>query len=264
MTYENGMPMFEFLKIKLPNFVREEKGNAKCQNPNHKEYEAVFNIFDDGSRKCATVCPECQKEERLRELKREEARKIQHCKDCNIEPEFYGKTFNDFICKTETQKDALAAAREMLSGKIGKLVLLGSYGTGKTMLASILADLLDGKIYSMYEISTMIRQSYSPKAEKSELDIVNELASIPFLAIDEVGRTNGSAAEKNWLSYILDKRHVRKLPFVLISNGHLRRNCPKNGCDKCFENYMDGDVISRLRQDSKIINIIGEDFRAGK
>ncbi|MBO6105941.1 MAG: hypothetical protein J6O99_08585, partial [Methanobrevibacter sp.] len=118
------------------------------------------------------------------------------------------------------------------------------------------------RIYSMYEISTMIRQSYTVKAVKTELEIVEELASISgVFVLDEMGRSKNSDFNQNWISYVFDKRHVRNLPFVLIKNGHLRKNCPNNGCPECFENSIDGDVISRLRQNSEIIEIHGDDYR---
>ena len=134
--------------------------------------------------------------------------------------------------------------------------------THNTMLASVAAKELGGKIYSMYEISAMIRQSYTVRAERSELDIVNELASIPFLAIDEMGRSKGSDTEQNWLSFILDKRHTRHLPFMLMSNAHFSENCPTHGCSKCFETFMDSDILSRLQEDSKIIQVEADDIRS--
>lgn len=263
MENQNGKRFFDNIFQELTSRVINTKTvTVKCtKNPEHKEYEAEVIVNEDGSETFLTVCPECLRDA---ELKAERERKISECKKANVEPEFYNKTFEDYKAETDSQKAALEAVKEVYSGNLKKIVLLGSYGTGKTMFASILARDMKGKIYSMYEISTMIRQSYTVKAEKTELEIVNELASVPFLAIDEVGRTNGSNSEKNWLSYILDKRHVRGLPFVLISNGHLSRNCPNGGCEKCFENYMDGDVISRLRQNSKVIDIVGKDYRAKK
>lgn len=261
MENQTKLSFFDALNGLTERFTKSETRIVKCQkNPDHPDFEALVYV-EDGKETVFTVCPECQKEA---EQKQEREKRIYACQQANVEPEFYDKTFDDFIAETDSQKNALEAVKEMKAGNLKKIVMLGSYGTGKTMLASILARDMRGKIYSMYEISTMIRQSYTVKAEKSELEIVNELASVPFLAIDEVGRTNGSNSEKNWLSYILDKRHVRRLPFILISNGHLSRNCPNNGCDKCFENYMDGDVISRLRQDSKVIDIVGKDYRAKK
>lgn len=133
--------------------------------------------------------------------------------------------------------------------------------THNTALASIAAKSLNGKIYTMYEISCMIRQCYSSLAKRPELEIVEELASIPFLAIDELGRSKGSDAELNWLSYILDKRHTRRLPFMLLTNGHFKKNCPKGDCPNCFENFVDNDVLSRLLQDSTIISIKAPDNR---
>lgn len=206
-------------------------------------------------------CPFCSSEH---EKRIEVENNINLCKKCNIEPEFYDKTLEAYEADSESQKKALSAVKSMQQGEIDKIVLLGDNGTGKTMLGSIMAKYFQGKIYSMYEISTMIRQSYTSKAIKSELEIVNELASVPFLAIDELGRTNGSSSEMNWLSYILDKRHVRRLPVMLLSNLHPMCECDKGGCDRCFEKVTDKDILSRLRQHSKIISVKGRDYRSIK
>ena len=260
---KSGIPAFSILEPR--KVVRTYESEVQCQrNLAHGKFKALINVYDDGTKQSENGCPECEKEWERIAKEQQEKELLKHYESCNIEPEYYGKTLNDYEIKTPTQAEALKAAKDILNKKLGKLVLLGSHGVGKSMLASILASEMNGKIYSMYEISTMIRQSYTARAEKSELEIVKDLASIPFLAIDEIGRTNGSNSELNWLSYILDKRHVRKLPFMLISNGHLRRNCPDGGCDECFQNYMDSDIISRLRQDSKIINIVADDYRTGK
>lgn len=266
MEMHKGLPVFDCLQEKKE--VKSEE--IKCYCEKHKApYLKIRVYFDDDSHIDTGTCAFCDEEERINQQRkldkqyREE--NIAHCKKCNIEPEYYNTTFDDYIPQNESQEMALQAAKDLLEGKIKKLVLLGKYGTGKTMLGSILAKESDGRIYTMYEISTMIRQSYTVKADKTELEIVSELASIPgILVIDEVGRVTGSNFNNNWQSYVLDKRHTRGLRTVYTGNGHLRENCPNHGCDKCFENSMDGDVISRLRQDSKIINILGSDYRAKK
>jgi len=205
---------------------------------------------------------EYEKERAQYEAEKEKKQHFDYLKSCNIEPEFFNYELKDFIPRSPSQEKAKKAVETMINNKSGKIVLLGSNGIGKTMLASIAAKTLGGKIFTMYEISTMIRQSYTIKAEKSELEIVNELASIPFLAIDELGRTKGSDTEQNWLSYILDKRHTRNLPFMLLSNSHLKKDCPDGGCPRCFQNFMDNDILSRLRQNTVVVVVSADDIRS--
>ena len=148
-----------------------------------------------------------------------------------------------------------------------KAAIVGSNGCGKTHLGSCAVKMLGGKVFTMYEISCQIRQAYSPLAKRTELDIVGELASIPMLFIDEMGRSKGSSAELNWLSYILDKRHQRGLPFMLSTNSHLMRDCPngKKHCERCFENFLGNDILSRLGQDSEIVTMYdAPDYRRRK
>ncbi len=229
--------------------------NIKMVCPLHGEYSA--GIIDILGSNILSECPECS---RIRDQKLKENRKnivretlIQKFKECNIEPEYWFKTLDDFVSYNEEQLKAKNAVSNMIKDRTGKVILLGNNGTGKTMLASIAAMQLGGKVYTMYEISAMIRQSYTVKAVKSELEIVKELASLPFLAIDELSRVKLSESELNWRSFILDKRHSRKLPTMLMDNGHFRKNCKLNGCPKCFENLLDNDILSRLRQDSVFV-----------
>lgn len=182
-------------------------------------------------------------------------------KAMNVELAYRECSFDNFKSETLEQKKALSAARRVVSGEVQKLFLTGKNGTGKTHLACACVMALQGRILTMYEISTMIRQSYTPKADKSELEIVDELASIPLLVIDEIGRTKGSESEHNWLSYIIDKRHSRRLPMVLITNKHTRKTCESGGCSDCVENYLSEDMTSRLAQNSVMVMMTGEDYR---
>ena len=218
------------------------------------------------------TCPECDREYD-EEIKRQEDEmykraqerdRLRFLEKCNIEPMYHDSTLDTFIAESDEQKKALAYAREMVGTKEGKLVLLGANGTGKTHLAVGVVRELSGRLYSMYEITTRIRASYVSGSKESELDIVDELARVEMLAIDEIGRTKGSEAETNWLSYIIDKRHTRNLPLILISNKHARKTCPNGGCEKCLENYISEDVMSRLSEDGHLVTMTGEDYRRKK
>lgn len=213
-------------------------------------------------------CPECARE-RDEELDQEEqAREAistdEAMRSANIEPEYYGATIDTYQADTPEQVKAVQTVKRLIAGEIQQIVMTGKNGTGKTHLAVAAVKELKGKIYTMYEITTRIRQSYSPRADETELEIVDELARLPMLAIDEVGRTKGSDAELNWLSYIIDKRHTRGLPTIIISNKHVRKHCPTGGCPDCLENYLSGDVMSRLTDNGVLLQFGWADWRKTK
>lgn len=179
----------------------------------------------------------------------------------NIEPMFYEEDFDTFKPITPELEKNLKAVQDLVKNKTGKILMIGKNGTGKNHLAISALKILGGRIYSMYEIATMIRATYTSRSEQNELQLVNKLANYKLLVIDEIGRTKGSDSEENWLSYIIDKRHSRYLPTILISNNHMKKNCVKKGCDKCLENFFSEDVISRVRENGKVINFTGSDYR---
>jgi DNA replication protein DnaC len=213
-------------------------------------------------------CPKCdeiarQKFEKMRENENR-ARERQFYERANIEPLYYSKTLDNFETPTEELKRAKDAIVNLIETKRGKIVMLGENGTGKTHLAVCAVKELYGAIYTMFEISTRIRATYTPMASEKELNILDELARVPVLVIDEIGRTKGSEAEENWLSYIIDKRNSRELPLILISNKHNQKNCKNSGCKDCIENYLSEDVMSRLCVDGKVVYFSGEDYRKKK
>lgn len=210
-------------------------------------------------------CPACEIEYE-EELKREQEEIAREGKEgfyrsCNIEPLYFDASFESFKADTPELEKAKVAVQKLIDTKTGKIVMLGKNGTGKTHLAVCAVKALGGKILTMYEISTRIRATYSQKAKEDELEVTDELARLKMLVIDEIGRTKGSEAEENWLSYIIDKRNSRGLPLILISNKHSRKSCPEKGCKDCIENYLSEDIMSRLCVDGKILNFTGDDYR---
>jgi len=226
-----------------------------------------------------TACPQCAEEFEAKMIARDKAaeekerqdkiaeierRRLYALKSMNIEPSFYEVRLENFIADTTELEHNLARVRDLIEGRIQKAVMIGKNGTGKTHLACSALHVLGGRIMTMYEISTTIRASYTPMANKTELDIVDELARLPLLVIDEIGRTKGGDAEQNWLSYLIDKRHNRGLPLILISNKHTRKTCEVNGCADCLENYIGEDIMSRLTQGGALLKFSGEDYRKRK
>ena len=113
------------------------------------------------------------------------------------------------------------------------------------------------------------RQCFTGKT--SELDVIKKFSKLPLLAIDEYGRTKGSEAEENFMSVIIDNRHSNNLPTLILSNLIRKRDCvfftaDNKSCEKCqrnncLESRLTKDVISRLRENSRVVLIEGEDYR---
>ncbi len=236
----------------------------------HGDYEGTEIKFC--GRLIPSACPVCmaererlarEQDERLHEELKKEYERHERALliERGIEPEFFGVTLEDYKAETEDERAALTAAYELAEGKIKKLVLLGNFGTGKTMLASALAIKLGGIRITMFELSAKIRACFNNR-EGSEIDVLDKLLENKFIAIDELGRTKGSEAELNWLSYLIDKAHSRGIKLMLISNKRQAKNLPKERVGESFEMFLPNDSISRLRQDTRIIELYGRDRRA--
>ena len=217
-------------------------------------------------------CPECANEAEEQFEKEELDRKAEMDRQANeakyramgIPPAYFDATFDNFKTDTEELRHNLETAKALVAGKIKSLIMVGKCGTGKTHLACAAVKEMCGRIIKMFAISEMIRASYVDHSRGTSLDIMNDLARVPLLAIDEIGRTKGSEAEMQWLSYIIDERYSSRLPTILISNRHVKSRCPNGGCGECFENFIGEDMLSRLREHGKLIAFSGEDWRSKK
>lgn len=228
-----------------------------------------FEASELGFMGVESSCPRCAEEAEEEFAASEAERKARAEIEANqtryasmgIKPAYFGVTLDNFEADTPELQKGLSAIKDLIDGKIYSVILTGGCGTGKTHLACAAVKILGGRIVKMFAISEMIRASYVDHSRGTSLDIMNELASVPLLAIDEVGRTKGSDAEMQWLSYIIDERYSSKLPTILISNRLMKSRCAKGDEDKCFENFVGEDVLSRLRESCRVIMFTGEDWR---
>jgi DNA replication protein DnaC len=236
--------------------------NRHCDK--HGDYEAIQTEVLGSIMESS--CPGCLEDFEAKESeagkKAEEAQAIERAKAMNLRPAYYNATFDNFDAYNQSLTEAKDMTIKLVRGDILSLLFLGPVGVGKTHLdAAALNAKRAGWYSTMYEVSATIRASYSARSEKTELEIVNGLASVPLLVIDEIGRTKGSETELNWLSYIIDRRSASGLPIILSSNKHISCDCKNGGCPDCIDNYFGEDIISRLQEHGSIIRFEGEDYR---
>ena len=225
---------------------------------------------------CAHYCEECidkyDRKQKAIENKQKEKRKKEWLSAIGVKADYETATLGTYEAKTDSQKKALNACKLLKDGGIKKLILLGSNGVGKTHLASALVKLMNGKIITAYEMFALYRSCFS--GQNSEIELLHKFSTYPLLVIDEFGRTKGSEAEENFLSAILDARHSDGLPTMILSNLIRKRDClhyqnnkeacKTRNCKGCLEMWLTSDLISRLRENTEVIVIEGEDYRRKK
>ena len=236
------------------------------------EYEQPALVTQFGviiSRACPSCVDKYDIAEKSKQKYQKEQNKAAWLEDIGIKDAYVKATLDNYIAVTDSQKEALNCCHLIDNGGLKKLILLGGNGVGKTHLASALVKKHNGLLITAYEMFATYRACFSGK--QTELEVIKKFSNLPLLAIDEYGRTKGSEAEENFMSAIIDNRHSNNLPTLILSNLIRKRDCvfymaSNKACENCerhncLESRLTKDVISRLRENSKVVLIEGEDYR---
>ena len=252
---------------------REEIPDQKFECSEHGEYTGTVLMYLGIEMK--PICPECQRisEEKLtiekmdEEKRREEAAREflireqeRHYAELNIGEKFWEESFETFNAYTPALKRYLDICIAFSNDPRGRMLLmLGKNGNGKNHLASSILKITGGCMYSVFEIELLLKECYSGKESESEL--YHRLCKTPMLIINEIGKHKVGEWETNFMSYIINKRYENLMPTVLVTNAHLKENCPQKGCSVCFQNLLGNDVLSRIVETGEIMQFNEKDYR---
>ena len=104
----------------------------------------------------------------------------------------------------------------------GWLLLMGSYGTGKTHLAAAIAnEVVSLGVQALFltvpDLLDWLRYSYSSEGTTYESRF-EEIRNIHFLVLDDLGTQNTTPWAREKLFQIINHRYTHRLPTVLTSN----------------------------------------------
>lgn len=214
-----------------------------------------------------TPCPQCS-EARIKELEaedmeRDRASRLTHLSNiCGIPAKMRGASFKTFRTGTPEKEQALKSFVQFgvrfadVAQVGGKLIVLGTTGTGKTHLAcALISSLVQNGIACRYaeanHIALEVRDTYASGSNRTELEVLNIYAGFDLLVLDEVGVGRGNDHEKRIVADVLSMRHNDNKPTIVISN--LAR--------QQFMEAVGDRIWSRLHENGRFLVMNWEDHR---
>ena len=223
------------------------------QCPKHGTQPATYGEIDGyihDEWKYPFGCLECAKQEAIDKM----------VEKASVPVRYIHKTFDTFSQDTAERKKAFSAVKEfadtmeksLADGRC--LILIGGVGTGKTHLAcSLVRKVVEAERSAKFTtVQKLIREVRSSWGTKDEQGVIDNLASLDLLVIDEIGVQACSDNERNILFDVINSRYEEMRSTIVITN------CDMNGLKECL-----GDrVVDRFRENGgRLIQFIGKSYR---
>ncbi len=204
------------------------------------------------------ICIQCSEEESAafeKELNRqmqEGARRNEILK-LGIVPLHVDSTFDKYIPQNEKSKRFL---QELINfskePKNHFIIIYGKPGTGKTMMLSSAVKENKGLYIIWKDFSNRLKASYSTSNSESEYELMKEVCTVPFLAIDEIEKESDSPSDKAKISKIFRQRYENKLPIWVAGEFSW----------SWLQSYLEKSILDRCFQVGKSYNFDWESFRS--
>lgn len=166
-----------------------------------------------------------------------------------------------FVANSPEQKHVRGTCKafrdEITQGaKWAALVLMGEFGTGKTLLACELAESLIEKFglsvryVTAQAMVSEIQAAYRTEGKSEETEL-SRFAQFDVLVIDEIDAKRDSDNANMLLTEVINRRYNAEKPVVVITNQ------PFDGLSK----FVGGRVHSRLHENAFVCSFNWGDFR---
>ncbi len=118
---------------------------------------------------------------------------------------------------------------EFAQNPAGWLMLMGTYGSGKTHLAAAIANHYmlshrDGVMFiTTPDLLDYLRTTFSPDTARTFDDLFTEIRNVPLLVLDDLGSEMSKPWAQEKLFQLLDYRYVTQLPTVITTSQEIEQ-----------------------------------------
>lgn len=206
-----------------------------------------------------------EEEQRQRRKEEEERQRLVHLQrkkeTCGIGARFLSARWEDYH---PVNKDAATVKKvcqeyaDTFSKDSSDLVLIGSCGTGKNMLISLIGMALIDKGFNFQYTTAMrlvraVKDSWRDK-ETTEQEVINSFSTPDLLCIDEIGVQFGSATEQLFITEVINNRYEDGVPTALITNLTMKQ----------VEEVLGTRAVDRFHERGKFLVFNWESYRRRK
>jgi DNA replication protein DnaC len=177
---------------------------------------------------------------------------------------YRGMDFEDFKTDTPEREKVFNkvqgyfndAAKNFLIGK--NLILTGNFGTGKTLLMSILSNRLTSDYafrvcyINAVDLINEIKDSFNTSTKITTKDVLNRYIKADFLFIDDIDKLNVTEYVRELMYSIINVRYENESPIIISSN---------NSIEVLDEKFFGEAVVSRLLEKSTLIQFNSKNAR---
>ena len=211
---------------------------------------------------------ELSEKEKIKEFNLKQIAKL--FQNNNLGKRQLNSTFESYKITNKNKKayeNAKKYANKLINGETDKgLFITGTYGVGKTYLASCIAnETIKNKntvvFGTLIQLLDYIKDTYKD-SEVSDKEYLNLYSSVDLLIIDDLGKEKPTEWVLEKLFLIVNNRYNNYLPIVITTN-YNRNQLRERLCVN--KNYsMVDSIISRLYEMCGGIEIKDEDHRMSK
>lgn len=195
-------------------------------------------------------------------LKQKQQERINHLLNkSGIGERFKNRTFENFKV-TDNNKVALIKSKEFaenFENQSRGIILLGDVGRGKTHLAAAITNAIASDLHTVMfgnitSLLSVIKSTYKKDSELSERDILEIMAQVDLLIIDDLGKENPTKNTVSLIYQIVNRRYEDNKLLVATTNYSMTN----------LKKTIGEATVSRLYEMCELVQMTGSDWRLSK